>query len=154
METTRPDLAELRRLLEAATPGPWGPCPIMAATRRDGTALPCRDQYSLRTMVPVGIDVGGDTLTSIPFDIGGGFTEQDARALCALRNAADWLIRAAEERDALLLAGSDLLAAYDEHGADVMEGEYSWGEEFRSVVYKCKREAPKAGDAGGSAAGE
>ena len=151
--TTQPNLAELRRLLDAAT---QGKCDVTYNARHEESRIYIGDH--VRALFD------GRVLLN---------DRADAELFAALRNAADWLIRAAEERDVLrdLLSqafftlqgmeivwnheqGCDRFAASMQRYADSavrLEGLIEpmlnkLGVETSFKLTGCRREAPKAGE--------
>lgn len=140
--TPHPNIPELRRLLEAATPGKWRPGTFASM---NVTADDPRE-----TIV---CDVTGSP--------GNAQAVADRDLIVALRNAADFLLRAAEERDALRSEKSRLLHMLQD-GAALVSWHKTGGkwtqpwESMRDLFLRDAREAidlvrdaPKAGEEGG-----
>lgn len=116
--TTPPNLADLRRLLDAAT---QGKCDVTYNARHEESRIYIGDH--VRALFD------GRVLLN---------DRADAELFAALRNAADWLIRAAEERDALNAKLVDVCESFQQGDPDY-------------VVWTMRklglwREAPKAGE--------
>lgn len=89
-------LEPLRALEAAAMPGPWTEVVHAQATTKGGKAIPCRDQYGLRTHYRIPCTNAESATAPIDFG-GGGLTEQDASFIAAARNALPALLREIQE---------------------------------------------------------
>ena len=113
-ETPTLDLAELKRLEKAATPGPWydaaGPSKIVHDWDNDGYAVvadsPCPRSPSTGARAKQ--------------------WDADRRAIVALRNAAPALIAAAKERDELRAERDALRVEVEEQRALVLRERDEW----------------------------